>query len=175
MIRKLINSIFGKIKINKPNEISSKQTNHEERELLLKKIQDYSLSTLLGKSRAVNIIVIHRTSSNGREIHNLGDAELFFKDVFGKKIVYSNNYIPYHFIVTSNGVIYDTLPLSSPAICVSGHLNDAISISYIDENGDGSRSEEQKESISWLVSSLNGNLGVNTVISDNENIDNDYK
>lgn len=166
MIRKLLNRIFGKQKKQKCelNEIVSIKKSYREKDLLLKKIQDYSLSVLLGKSRAVNVIVVHSSNSNGHEIRNLDDAELFFKEKFTKKIVYSNGYIPYHFLITQDGRIYETMPLSAPAIGVKGHLNDGVSICCIGND----KSNEQKESVSRLISSLKDYLGVSNIINDNE-------
>ena len=161
MISKLINKIFG----NKNELDIVSEQNIDNYDWLKKRIQDYSLSVLLGKSRAVNIIGIHCSESEGDDILNLDDAELFFKRKFGKKNTYSNGYIPYHFIVTKEGRILEVMPLSAPAIGFSGHLNDGISICYI---GFIDKTKEQEKSIDWLVSTLKDYLSVRTVITHNE-------
>ena len=169
MICELIHRIFGKRRHQESiqNDIVFERDTHKN-DWLTKKIKDYSLSVLLGKSRAVNIIGIHCSDSKSDAILNFDDAELFFKGKFGKKIVYSNSYIPYHFLITKNGEILETMPLSAPAISLKGHLNDGIAICYVGGVDDyGAKSDviadEQKESILWLVSALKSNLGINTV------------
>jgi hypothetical protein len=163
VIFELIHKIFGKN--NEPDDnrgnIVSEQ-NIESYNWLIKKIQEYSLSVLLGKSRAVNIIGIHCSESKSDDILNLDDAELFFKNKLGKKNIYSNGYIPYHFIITKNGDILETMPLSAPAIAFSGHINDGISICYI---GFENKTKEQQESLDFLISSLKDNLSIRTVIN----------
>lgn len=164
VISKLIHKIFGVCKNHNDtlNSVTSNQKKKEEREGLIEKIKEYSLSILFGKSRAVNIIAIHCSECKSDDILNFDDAELFFKRKFGKKNVYSNSHIPYHFIVTKDGKILDTMPLSAPAIGFSGHLNDGISICYI---GFDDKTEEQDKSIQWLISALKDNLGIRTVIN----------
>lgn len=173
MIRRLIHKLFGGRKKDKvlPNNAPEIINNRAE-EGLIKKIQDYSLSVLLGESRAVNIIAIHCSGSKSNAILNLDDAELFFKNKLGKKIVYTDSYIPYHFLVTNDGKIFETAKLSIPALSVSGHFNDGISICYvggIDEFGRKTdvMTKEQNESITWLMSELKKYLGISSVITDN--------
>ena len=163
MICELIKKIFSKA--NEPDKIQDvtvSEQNIENYDWLVKQIHDYSVSILLGKSRAVNIIGIHCYETEGDDILNLDDAELFFKRKFGKKNVYTNGYIPYHFIITKDGSVLEAVPLSAPALGFSGHLNDGISICCI---GSVSKTEEQEKSIDWLVSILKDRLGVRTVIN----------
>ena len=174
MIKRLIHKLFWKdIQITaEPNSFTSEQQNKEEKDGLIKKMQDYALSVLLGECRAVNIIAIHCSESKSNEILNLDDAELFFKDKFRKKVTYTDSYIPYHFLIINDGKILETAPLSVPALSISGHFNDGVSICYvggIDENGNTSESmtNEQDESITWLVNELKKNLGISSVIIDN--------
>lgn len=150
----------------------SEHPSEEEKSGLVKKIQEHSLSILLGKSRVVNIIAIQSSESESDDILNIDDAELFFKNKFGKKIVYTNSYIPYHFLVTKNGTIFETAPLSSPALSFIGHVNDGISICYVggvkkDGISTKTMTTEQLKSINWLVSELKRNLGVASVVNDN--------
>ncbi len=163
MICELIHKIFGKT--NEPEiiqDVTVSEQNIENYDWLIKQIQDYSLSVLLGKSRAVNIIGIHCSETESDDILNLDDAELFFKRKFGRKNVYSNSYIPYHFIITKDGSIFKAMPLSAPALELRGHLNDGISICYI---GFGGKTKEQDKSIDWLTSALKDNLSIRTVIN----------
>ncbi len=162
MIRELINRIFRKaIEPDNIKNSSASEQNNGNNDLLLKQIQEYSLSVLLGKSRAVNIIGIHCSETESDDILNLDGAELFFKRLFNKKNIYTNSHIPYHFVITRDGKILNTMPLSVPALMFSGHLNDGISICYI---GNGLKTKEQEKSIDLLVSLLKDNLGVRNVV-----------
>jgi hypothetical protein len=173
VICELINKILGKRKKTEitQNNINSEQ-NANKNDWIVEKIQKYSLSVLLGESRAINIIAIQCSECKNDEIVNLDDAESFFKKKFGKKIIYTNSYIPHHFLITNNGEIFETSPLSVPALSVSGHFNDGLSICYVGGiDGTGKSSEkmtaEQNKSVTWLVNELKKHLGVNSVFFDN--------
>ena len=176
MIKQLIQKIFGKndVGVIQKNEYTFEPIRKYEfnRKEVVEQIKKFSVSVLLGESRVVDKIVIHCSGCKSDEILNIDDAESFFKEKYGKKIIYTNSYIPFHFLITNNGYIASTMPLNAPYISSS-----AIGICYIggvNEYGEleDTRTTEQKNSIAWLVSNLRSLLGINKVsgcIEYNEN------
>ena len=183
MIKQLIQKIFCKSSeglIQTTTSYTLEPLNkYEYRNRLAEKIEKFSTSVLFGESRAVDTIVIHCSECKSNEILNFDDAELFFKRKYGKKIVYTNSFIPFHFLITENGYIVNTMPLNAPDV----NSSSTISICYIGGvNQDGehadTRTNEQKESMLWLISTLSRLLCIRkTILSGDACFDgyNEYK
>lgn len=172
MIKQLIRKIFGKSSaglIKTTTSYTFEPLNkYEYRNRLAERIKKFSTSVLFGESRAVDTIVIHCSECKSNEILNFDGAELFFKSKYGKKIVYTNSFIPFHFLITENGYIVNTMPLNAPDV----NSSSTISVCYIGGiNQDGehadTRTNEQKESMLWLISTLSGQLGIHKIILHN--------
>jgi N-acetylmuramoyl-L-alanine amidase len=135
-------------------------------------IKEFAIDEIKGNVRVINKIIIHCSSSKPNDILTKDEINLFFKSKGYENSAISRTACPYHFLILSDGAIVNCRKLSEHSANSIGNNSDSISICYVgglDEFGNPSdtRTNEQKTSISWLLSALCNSLSIKKIYGHN--------
>lgn len=133
-----------------------------------KQIADYALEMAKNKVRKLVEIAVHCTATEEGVDVTMEQLDKWHKARGFKKQKGSGHYCGYHYVVALDGTIMCGRLLSEVGAHVKDHNSNSIGVCYVgglDANGKAkdTRTDEQKESLLWLIGKLKSAFGINKV------------
>lgn len=139
-----------------------------DRQEVKKQIAEYQAKLEEGEVRKLVEIAIHCTGTKEGVEVSMEDLDKWHKAKGFTKQKLSGHYCGYHYVVALDGTIMCGRDLSEVGAHVKDHNSKSIGVCYVggidaEGNEKDTRTEEQKETLIWLVSELKKAFNINKV------------
>lgn len=158
------NGSFGEPIVDPINE-EIKPNEHMERNEILNKITDFAHKTGKNGVRTVNQIAVHCTATQEGRPVTIAEIDSWHKARGFNKQKLSGHYCGYHFVIALDGTIMCGRDLTEIGAHVTNYNSHSIGICYVggldcSGNSKDTRTEEQKETLIWLITNLKHTLNI---------------
>lgn len=150
---------------NNPIIVEDMKNRKEIEEIVKKFVEDSAKNSSI---RKIDQIAVHCTATReGKEV-TIDDIDVWHKNRGFNKQKISGRYCGYHFVVALDGEIMCGRDLREVGAHVSGYNSNSIGVCYVGGlnsvgQPEDTRTEEQKQSLIWLISLLKRELKITKV------------